>query len=196
MLLSKSYRPQSYVIIHIVHVIIHMLLSMLSSMLFQERKVVIALIEELQTNLAMDLDSSPIIDRNPGPILDARDNFYLVVGSSNARWLSEALKRKLIPTGYVFSNNWRATKKSVSDMAAHITEELATRPYTAVIFHLLDNNIYFELGEVGSKSVPKKGPDGKFHVSGDLAIADKDGQYAILKLQYVNHYGRLPGEKA
>ena len=148
----------------------------------QEKRVVTAIIEELQSNLAMDLDSSPIFDRNPGPIQDAGDDCYLVVGSSNARRLSEALKRKMLSTGYVFSSNWRATKKSVSDMAAHITKELESRPYTAVIFHLLDNNIYFELGEDGSKSLPKKGPDGKYHVLGDLAIADKDGQYAILKL--------------
>ena len=148
----------------------------------QEKKVVTAIIEELQSYLAMDLDSSPIFDRNPGPIQDAGDDCYLVVGSSNARRLSEALKRKMIPTGYVFSSNWRATKKSVIDMAAHISKELESRPYTAVIYHLLDNNIYFELGEDGSKSLPKKGPDGKYHVLGDLAIADKDGQYAILKL--------------
>ena len=59
---------------------------------------------------------------------------------------------------------------------------MGNRSYTAVVFQLLDNNIFFELGEDGSRAAPKKGPDGKFHVMGDLAVADRDGQLAILKL--------------
>ena len=68
------------------------------------------------------------------------------------------------------------------DLAGHIKEEMGNRNYTAVIFQLLDNNIFFELGEDGSRAAPRKGPDGKFHVIGDLAVADRDGQLAILKL--------------
>ena len=89
---------------------------------------------------------------------------------------------KGIETGFVISQNWRATKRSVADMAAHIQEELSAKKYTAVIFQLLDNNFYFEQGEDGSKALPCKGQDGHYHVVGDLALADKDGQYAILKL--------------
>ena len=122
------------------------------------------------------------MNRNPGPGLDYGADSFLVVGSSNSRRLTDALDKKGVPTGYVFSHNWRATKKSVSDMAAHIKEERQTRHYTATIFMMLDNNVFFVQGEDGSKSLPKKGPDGKFHVDGDLTIADKDGQFALLKL--------------
>ena len=43
-----------------------------------------------------------------------------------------------IDTGYVFANNWRATRKSVADMAGHIKEEMGNKIYTTVVFHLLD----------------------------------------------------------
>ena len=107
---------------------------------------------------------------------------YLVVGSSNARRLCDALNLKGIETGFVISQSWRATKRSVADMAAHIQEELKAKKYTVVIFQLLDYNFFFEQGEDGSKALPRKGLDGRYHVVGDLALADKDGQYAILKL--------------
>ena len=67
-------------------------------------------------------------------------------------------------------------------LADHIKEELMSKRYIAVIFQLLDKNFYFEQGEDGSKAPPRKGTDGGFHVVGDLALADKDGQLAILKL--------------
>ena len=67
-------------------------------------------------------------------------------------------------------------------LADHIKEELMSKRYKAVIFQLLDKNFYFEQGEDGSKAPPRKGTDGGFHVVGDLALADKDGQLAILKL--------------
>ena len=68
---------------------------------------------------------------------------YLVVGSSNAKRLEEALKAKGLSTGAVFANNWRATKKSAEDMAAHVKVALEEGSYSAVVFQLLDNNIFF-----------------------------------------------------
>ena len=148
----------------------------------QEELLITTLINELQVNLALDLDSSPSFDRNPGPEPKKGSDCYLVVGSSNARRLCDALNQKGIETGFVISQNWRATKKSVADMAAHIEEEMSLKTYTAVIFQLLDNNFYFVRGEDGGKAPPSKGKDGHSHGVGDLARADKDSQFAILKL--------------
>ena len=148
----------------------------------QEENIISSIISDLQDNLAMDLDSYPILNRNPGPELRRGNDCFLVVGSSNAKRLCDALQQKNIETGFVISNNWRATKKSVLVMAEHIKEELGAKRYTAVIFQLLDNNFFFEQGEDGSKAPPRKSADGGFHVMGDLVLADKDGQLAILKL--------------
>ena len=79
-------------------------------------------------------------------------------------------------------NNWRATKNSVVDMATHIESELAARHYTAVIFQLLDKNMFFAQCEDGSRIPARRAIDGKYHVDGELVLTDKDNQYAILKL--------------
>ena len=111
----------------------------------------------------------------------AKDGAFLIIGSSNAGRLEEALQRKGVSTGHILSKNWRAPKTNVADMANQIQEELLVREYTAVVFQLLDNNMFFALCEDSSR-IPARGLDGKFHVDGALVLADKDNQYAILKL--------------
>ena len=149
---------------------------------FQEERVVLSLIEDLQVGLALDLDEAPCMNRSPGPPESTGKDVFLVVGSSNARRLAAAMEKKGWQTGYLLSDSWRATKKSVSDMATHILEEKDKRKYTAIIFMLLDNNMFFGQSEDGSRGLPKKEADGRYHAEGVIHLADKDGQYAILKL--------------
>ena len=73
----------------------------------QEGKIVVELIGEIQRNLALELDPTPIASRSVG-------------------------------------------SKSVEDMVAHVKAELVERFYSAVIFQLLDNNIFFSKFEDGS----------------------------------------------
>ena len=116
----------------------------------QEGKIFVELIGEIQRNLALELDPTPIASRSVGSRGELGAASYLVVGSSNAKWLAEALSAKGISTRSVLSSSWRATKKSVEDMAAHLKAELVERFYSAVIFQLLDNNIFFSKFEDGS----------------------------------------------
>ena len=146
----------------------------------QEERVVLSLIEDLQVGLALDLDEAPCMNRSPGPPESTGEDVFLVVGSSNARRLVAVMERKVWQT--VLSDSWRATKKSVSDMANNILEEKEKRKYTAIIFMLLDNNMFFGQSEDGSRGLPKKEADGRYHAEGVIHLADKDGQYAILKL--------------
>ena len=152
----------------------------------QETAVIRTLIGELQLKLALELDATPTMSRTPSlvgnPRGAAKDGAFLIIGSSNAGRLEEALQRKGVSTGHILSKNWRATKTNVADMANQIQEELSVREYTVVVFQLLDNNIFFALCEDGSRIPARRGLDGKFHVDGALVLADKDNQYAILKL--------------
>ena len=49
----------------------------------QEENIISSIISDLQDNLAMDLDSYPILNMNPGPELRRGNDCFLVVGSSN-----------------------------------------------------------------------------------------------------------------
>ena len=76
-----------------------------------------ALIHDLKSKLAIDLDESPATLRKMGSAAAVGGANYLVVGSSNARRLAAALNAKGVPAGSVICNGWRATKQSVIDMA-------------------------------------------------------------------------------
>ena len=104
------------------------------------------------------------------------------MGSSNAKRLEEALKTKGITTGTVFANNWRTTKKSVEDMAGYVRTALAEGSYSAVVFQLLDNNMFFSRFEDSSLCPARQAIDGKYHMDGELVIASRESQFAILKL--------------
>ena len=148
----------------------------------QEGRIVNSLIAELQLVFAMDLDNTPLSSRTIGSKGEVGAASFLVVGSSNARRLEEALKAKGIPTGSILANGWRATKKSAEDMAAHVRAELAERYYSAVVFQLLDNNIFFSKFEDGSLCPSRRTGDGNYHVEGELVVASRESQFAILKM--------------
>ena len=102
-----------------------------------------ALITDIKGKLAIDLDESPDTSRKIGTATGKGLDSFLVIGSSNARRLVAALAAKGVPVESVLSNSWRATKQLVQDMAEQVRRELETGNYTAVIFQLLDNNMFF-----------------------------------------------------
>ena len=57
----------------------------------QEGRVIKTMISELQIKLALDMGPSLILNRSPGPRRENGPPFFLVVGSSNARRMHEAL---------------------------------------------------------------------------------------------------------
>ena len=67
-------------------------------------------------------------------------------------------------------------------MAGHVKTALAEGSYSAVVFQLLDNNMFFSRFEDGSLCPARRATDGKYHVDGELVIASRESQFAILKL--------------
>ena len=71
----------------------------------QETAVIRTLIGELQLKLA--LDATPTMSRTPSsggnPRDTAKDGAFLIIGSSNAGRLEEALQRKGVSTGHILS---------------------------------------------------------------------------------------------
>ena len=67
-------------------------------------------------------------------------------------------------------------------MAEHVRQELAAGNYTAVIFQLLDNNLYFACTEEGGLIPASSDNNGKYHVEGDLTVAVKSSLLAVMRL--------------
>ena len=148
----------------------------------QERTVMVALIQEIKTKLAINLDEEPVTSRKLTATPTGGAQNFLVVGSSNARRLTAALKAKGVPAGSVLCSGWRATKQSVAELTEHVKAELAASSYTAVIYFLLDNNLFFAVNEEGGHGPATRDSEGQFHVVGDLVVADPAAQQAVMKL--------------
>ena len=67
-------------------------------------------------------------------------------------------------------------------MVEHVQRELVSGSYTAVIFQLLDNNLYFASTEDGRLIPASRDNDGLYHIEDDLTIADKTALLAVMKL--------------
>ena len=58
-----------------------------------------------------------------------------------------------------------ALTKTVEDAAAN-------NPEAIFVFQLYDSSIYFGSSDSGELSLPKRGEDGRYHVLGELALAE------------------------
>jgi hypothetical protein len=84
-----------------------------------EKELVETLIQTLRSKLALALDPSPAFER--GPRLQAstrRKVNYLLVGSSHASKMKEALERKGYSTALVYAANWRMDPESAEALAS------------------------------------------------------------------------------
>jgi hypothetical protein len=102
--------------------------------------------------------------------------------SSNAGKTAKGLNAHGFATPLVFSDGWRATSASVVSLQVKVKELLATHNSEAVVIQLLDNSVFYGKTEEGALMPAMKGPDGKYHLQGDLVVASKERQFEILNM--------------
>jgi hypothetical protein len=148
-----------------------------------EKEVVCAILTELRGKLALDLCPEPTFERGFRRPKSAKNRVeYVVVGSSNASKTAKGLSLQGISNTVVYSDGWRATSASVISLQAKVKELMATYASNAVVLQLLDNSIFFGKTEEGAMMPVLKGPDGKYHLQGDLELPTKERQFEILNM--------------
>jgi hypothetical protein len=90
--------------------------------------------------------------------------------------LARGLRSNILQLGY-----WRAINSTVTKMVSIVEEAVAVHNPTALVMHLLDNSVFNALQEDGT-SIPERNLNGKYHVDGELVVADKRSQEKLLKL--------------
>jgi hypothetical protein len=80
----------------------------------------------------------------------------------------------------ITDRSWKLTKDNVK-LAEEQLASLELKP-DLIIVQAHDNKTFFVSKEDGSLCVPAKGPDGKFHMDGDLRVAIKDKTITLLKI--------------
>ena len=53
-----------------------------------------------------------------------------------------------------------------------LEEAASNNPGAVFVFQLYDSSIYFGSSDSGELSLPKRGEDGRYHVHGELALAE------------------------
>jgi hypothetical protein len=133
----------------------------------EEERLVYKMIEEIRTKLAVDLDPNPTFERGLGGQerpKQARD--FMVIGSSNASKLSVALSQQGYSSCVIFNQNFRINAASVEEMRPRVKEAIRDMDPSVIVFHCLDNSIFYARSPDGSRTAPKHGPDSLFHVEG------------------------------
>jgi hypothetical protein len=143
----------------------------------KEKAYVTALIEEIREKHALDLEPHPSLEKTMGSQSRPRRKVtYMVVGGSNARRLSKALTEAGHCIGSVINTDWRITKENCVTMAQTLVTLIKNDDPDYVVLHLLDSSIFYTRKTDGSKELPRKGEDGKYHVEGELVVCSYEQQ--------------------
>jgi hypothetical protein len=98
----------------------------------------------------------------------------MVIGSSNASKLSVALSQQGYSSCVIFNQNFRINAASVEEMRPRVKEAIRDMDPSVIVFHCLDNSIFYARSPDGSRTAPKRGPDGLFHVEGEVTVCSRD----------------------
>jgi hypothetical protein len=143
----------------------------------KEKAYVTTLMEEIREKLALDLEPNPSLEKTMGPQSRPRRKLsYLVLGGSNAQRLSKAWTEAGHCVGSVINTDWRISSESCISMAQTLTNIIKEDDPGTIVLHLLDSSIFYTRKPDGSKELPTKGEDGKYHVVGDLVVCSYEQQ--------------------
>jgi hypothetical protein len=150
-----------------------------------EREIIMSLLAVLTEAFDLNLDLDPCLARSMADIseqkqADATAKYIVVIGNSHARRLTEALEDLGCTVRHLSEKGWKLTKANV-DTAVSQLADLEDQP-DLIIFQGLDNNAFFVAKEDGSLSVPSRGTDRKYHVDGELRVANKDQTIGLMKI--------------
>jgi hypothetical protein len=143
----------------------------------QERRWLTGLIDEIRTKLALDLDPVPNLERGMGlQSKPKRKVDFMIIGSSNAARLTKSMNNAGYSVCKILNRNWRISRDSCEAMARTVIKTAEEEDPEVVVLFLMDGSIFYSKGPDGSRTLPRRGEDGKFHIEGDLVVCSADTQ--------------------
>jgi hypothetical protein len=151
-----------------------------------EREIILSIIGELRTGLALELDQSPSLDRKMpargwGGQPESID--YLIFGrTKTSAMMADALVRKGKKCELVSYPEWRITQAFVARMDTDLAAAMAAKRPKAIIVAGLDESYYMAQYEEVHTSPARKDVAGHYHIDGDLIVAAKTAQLRMLNI--------------
>jgi hypothetical protein len=142
-----------------------------------EKAYITTMIGEIRDKFALDLEPHPCFEKTMGSqSRPKRKVSFMVVGGSNAYRLSKALDEAGHSVCRIISTEWRISPESCTNMATTIGNAINDNDPATVVLQLLDSSMYYVRGADGTRELPRKGDDGKYHVRGELMVASYEQQ--------------------
>jgi uncharacterized membrane protein YgcG len=150
----------------------------------QEQSLYNALVGELRSGLALDIETQPSFDRTVRELMAAAaigDGGYLVVGGSNAKQLHKVILQSGKEATLLHMLGIRVIRGAGEAVAAKIREAVAKRQPSAIVIQLLDVAVFEALSDEGDKLPPRRIND-TLHLEGDIKVCEKAILLKILKM--------------
>jgi len=154
----------------------------------EEGKLIQALTEELNRRTAANLCSCPTLTREVGIEAPEKEDqvedsvLYVILGASHAGRIADELVEKGEKVVDLSRPGWKPTRDKVQQAMGELTNTLKENGNSeiCIVYHLLDNAVYY--GKVGGKllSAEKSSYDDLYHIRGELEMVGDDGLKDIM----------------
>ncbi len=100
----------------------------------------------------------------------------VMVGGSHSSRLTDELDDTCLEVMDISIRGWRLSEAAVEEKARELSEIVSStdESRTTIVYQLFDNSSYFVKRQDGSRSLPGRGGDGRYHVDGKLEIATRE----------------------
>jgi len=148
-----------------------------------EYELVNSMIDELNSKCGLDLSHEfslyrPTLTSEPEreDLTDDVIEKVIVVGGSHSSRLTDELDDTCLDVTDISVRGWRLTEAAVEEKARELKELVAStdEKRTTVVYQLYDNVSYMVKKADGTRTLPTKGRDGRYHVDGRLEIANRE----------------------
>jgi len=146
----------------------------------EESELLHKLVEELNAKCGLDLSSDINLDRLMGeqdeesPVFSAPDMIVMVGASHGVRIIDEmdSDRYQLLDLS---SPGWKINEDEAERKAEELRDRLVDcdEQNTTVIFQLFDNNSFWVTRSDGSRVLPIRGEDRRYHADGNVEVADQ-----------------------
>jgi hypothetical protein len=142
-----------------------------------EKAIMAQLVKDLKDNFGVRVSEKLVLDREYEA---ARvENEYVVWGGSNAGRLAEVMLKMGLKVVKVTQGGWRPSKQSVEKTMKEMEGKVSNQ--AILIMMGMDNGLFYEEGEDGSRSLPRKDNEGVYHVEGRLEVGTAKQAKGLLR---------------
>jgi hypothetical protein len=149
----------------------------------EEYELINTMIDELNAKCGLDLSHEISLYRpaitskldRPDFTDEVTERVVMVGGSHNSR-LTDELDDTCLEVMDISVRGWRLSEAAVEEKARELSEIVSStdESRTTIVYQLYDNSSYYVKKQDGSRSLPCRGGDGKYHVDGKLEIATRE----------------------